>query len=75
MTAKRLVDEFGANRLVADLRADDFLKLRKKLADSWSPVTLANEIRRVRTIVNYGWQVELIDKPIRFGPTFRKPSR
>lgn len=74
-TAEHLVQEFGANRLLTDIRADDFLKLRSKFADGWSPTTLSNEIQRVRVIFNYVWQVELIDKPIRFGPTFKRPSK
>lgn len=73
-TCERLVAEFGPDRLVTDLCAADFLTLRTKLAAGWSPVTLANEVQRVRSILSFAWQVELLDKPVRFGPSFRKPS-
>ena len=70
----RLVDAFGAKRLVDDLRAEDFGRFRAQLAKIRGPVALGNEIQRVRTIFKYGYDAGLIDKPVRFGPEFVKPS-
>jgi hypothetical protein len=51
-TTDRLVAEFGARRLVADLRADDFDKLRSGLAASevfsCGNMTLARASERLR---------------------------
>ena len=74
-TAERLVAAFGPSRLVADLRTDDFLKLRDQMTKQWGPTTLAGEIQRVRVLFNYAWQAELIEKPVRYGPSFRRPSK
>jgi integrase len=74
-TCERLVKAFGLTRLVDDLRPDDFDKLRADTAKAWGPVRLGNEIQRVRTVFKYGFEAGHIEKPVRFGPMFRKPSR
>jgi integrase len=35
---------------------------------------VGNEIQRVRSVFKYGYDAALIDRPIRFGPGFKKPS-
>lgn len=74
-TAKLIVDSFGRNRLVDDLAADDFEALRAKLAKTRNPTTLGNEIQRIRVAFNYAYNAGLIDKPIRYGPTFKRPAK
>ncbi|OAI54006.1 hypothetical protein AYO44_03750 [Planctomycetaceae bacterium SCGC AG-212-F19] len=74
-TTKLILKAFGRNRLVTDLRPDDFEKLRAKLAKGWGPVRLGNEVNRVRIVFNYGWKSGLLDKPIVFGEGFRRPSK
>lgn len=75
LTCKRLLDEFGANRVVADLRSDDFERLRSQIAEIWGPVRLGNEVQRVRSVFKYGYDAGLIEQPVRFGPLFKRPSR
>jgi integrase len=70
----RLVSMFGKGRPVADLAAHDFEKLRADMAKQWGPVRLGNEIQKARTVFKYGYEAGLIDKPVRYGPGFRKPS-
>lgn len=70
-----VVERLGANRIVADLRADDFQDMRAKLAKTRGPVALGNEIQRIRSVFKYGYDAELIDRPVRFGPSFKKPSK
>lgn len=70
----RLVSTFGKTRLVDDLAADDFEALREAMAKQWGPVRLGNEIQKVRTAFKYGFEAGLIDKPVRYGPQFKKPS-
>jgi len=55
------------------LASDDFEHLRAALAKGWGPVTLGNEIQRVRVLFKYAYDAGLIDRPVRYGPTF-KPS-
>jgi integrase len=74
-TCERIVTTFGRERLVVDLAADDFDKLRSKVAKTWGPVALGNEISRVRTLFKYGFDAGLIDTPVRFGPHFKRPSK
>jgi integrase len=74
-TCQRLVDTFGKNRLVIDLAADDFERLRADIAKAWGPVRLGNEIQRIRSVFKYGYEAGLIVAPVRFGPAFKRPSR
>lgn len=73
-TTDRLVSRFGKNRLMDDLAAEDFEALRADIAKTWGPVRLGNEVQKVRTVFKYGYDAGLIDKPMRFGPGFKKPS-
>jgi integrase len=74
-TTDLLVARFGKSRLVADLGRDDFADLRKALAKRLGPVALGNEIQRVRSVFKHAFDDELIDRPVRFGSTFKKPSK
>jgi len=56
---------FGKNRAVEDLAGDDFEKLRGELAKRLGPVSLGNEIQRVRTVFKYAFEEVLIDRPVR----------
>ncbi|MGD0516586.1 MAG: hypothetical protein ABSA26_03540 [Thermoguttaceae bacterium] len=73
-TCARLVKVFGKRRPVDDLVADDFQYYRTWAAKQWGPVFLGNEIQRIRTVFKYGYDAGLMDKPVRFGPGFKKPS-
>lgn len=71
---KRLVKSFGKSRLVADLRQDDFAKLRARMATNWGPVRLKAEIIRAKTPFNWALKSGLLDRPIVFGEGFKTPS-
>ena len=73
-TCARLADAFGGRRLVDDLRADDFGRLRAAIAKRRGPVALGNEVQRVRSVFKYGYEAGLVEQPIRFGPEFVKPA-
>jgi integrase len=70
-----LVKHFGRARLVADLDPADFAALRNKLAKRWGPVRLGNAIQRTRSVFKYALDAVLIDKPVRFGPGFTRPTK
>lgn len=74
-TGKTLVAAFGRNVLAEHLGPDDFERLRRDLAKTRGPVALGNEIQRIRTVFKYAYDMELLDKPLRFGPQFKRPSR
>jgi hypothetical protein len=73
-TCKTIVDVFGAKRLVDDLATDDFQLLRASFAKRYGHHRLGGEVQGVRTVFKYGYDAALIDKPVRFGPTFKKPA-
>jgi integrase len=70
-----LVACFAKARLVEDLAADDFERLRAGMAERWGPVRLGNAVTRVRTVFKYGMDNGLIEKAVRFGGEFRKPEK
>jgi integrase len=70
-----LVDCFGKARLVADLDPDDFAGLRNRMAKSWGPHRLAKMIQCVRCAFKHGYDAGLIERPVRFGPGFNRPSK
>jgi integrase len=72
---RRIGDTFGQNRLVVDLAADDFDRLRRLISKNWGCIRLGNEVQRVRSVFKFGYEAALIDKPVRFGPGFKKPTR
>lgn len=73
-TCDRLVKFFGAVRLVADLDASDFEKFRAELAKSRGPVSLSNEIGRVRVVFKYATDNHLVPA-IAYGQGFKRPSK
>jgi integrase len=73
-TCENLLGILGKDRDVADLCPDDFETLRKNLGKKRGPVALTNEIRRARILFKFAFDQELIDRPIRYGQAFRKPS-
>lgn len=73
-TADRIVVAFGKARLVVDLDASDFEAFRAKLAKTRGPVCLGNEISRVRSVFKFALDQGLIERPVRYGQSFKKPS-
>jgi hypothetical protein len=69
----RLSVVFGLTRLVDDLAAAEFEWLRAEAAKTLGPVALGNYVQRVRSTFKYAFDAELIDKPIRYGPSSPGP--
>lgn len=74
-TTDKIVEAFGKARLVEELDPEDFRKLRARLAKGRSPGTLKNEINRVRCTFKYAFTNQLIDRPVRYGSNFDRPSQ
>lgn len=74
-TCDRIAKTIGPMRLVDDLAADEFQLLRAGIARNWGPVALGNEVQRVRCLFKYAYDAGLVDRPVRYGPTFKRPGR
>lgn len=74
LTGGRVIEHFGTLAIRA-IEPLDFAEYRAKMAKTRGAVSLGNEIQRVRTIFKYAHDAQVIDKPVRFGPEFKKPSR
>lgn len=74
-TTDRVVAAFGTTRAVADLAADDVETLRASLMKSLGPVREGIEIQRVRSLFRYAYEAGLTPSPVRFGPSFKRPSQ
>jgi integrase len=74
-TCTRLSDEFDRSTLVSELRAEDFSDLRAKLAKTNGPHALSRQITQVRMVFKYAFENGLIDKPVLFGTTFKRPGK
>jgi len=74
-TCKVIVRTFGRCRQVEDLRAEDFMRLRARLASGRGLEALGNQVQRSRTLFKFAWDNRLIKAPVSFGPDFRRPGR
>ena len=74
-TCKLLIDHFGKERAIESLKPLDFEAFRKSLAKKLSPATLGNEITRCRVVFKFAADADLIDKPVKFGQSFDRPSK
>jgi len=74
-TCDRIVAQFGRTRAVTSLRVEDFEQLKASIVKTRGPTATGNEIQRVRVVFKYAYDAELIDRTIRFGPTFKRPSK
>jgi len=71
---EKTITVLGRHRMVEDLTPDDFERLRAELAKTLGPVALGNAVNRVRSLFKYAYEQYLIDKPVRYGQTFKRPS-
>ncbi len=70
-----LIGHFGKNRLVDDLASDDFEALRASLAKTRGAWALGGSIAKIRSVFKYAYEAGLIDKPVRYGPNFKRPGK
>jgi integrase len=70
-----LVAHLGKGRLAADLDPADFASLRRKMAKKWGPRRLGVTIQYVRSVFKHAYESGRLDRPMRFGPDFKRPSQ
>jgi integrase len=73
-TTCKLMARFLGDHLVTDLRADDLARYRAELAKTRGLVSLADKVNRSSIVLTWAYKTDLIDKPIKFGDAFAKPS-
>ena len=71
----RLAKQFGRDRPVEDLTFEDFDRLRKNWPKGWGPGAVTVEMQKVVTLFKWGYDTGLLDKPVRLGPNFKRPSQ
>src|SRR5262249_12525389 len=70
-----VVAAFGTARLVADLAAGGFARLRSQLAGRYGPHGLGVRIQCARSAFKFAFESGLTATPTRFGPGFKRPSK
>ncbi|HEX5271455.1 MAG TPA: tyrosine-type recombinase/integrase [Gemmataceae bacterium] len=70
-----VVGALGKGRVVADLRPDDFARLRDALAKRCGPHRLKKMILCVRMAFGFAYDNELTASPVRYGQGFKVPSK
>ena len=74
-TCKKIVKQFGRNRLVDELTPGDFRSYRKKLNEGLGLVGQLNQVNRTRIVFKFAYDEGLIDRPVRFGEAFKRPKK
>ena len=74
-TCKSLIKALGGERVIDDLRPDDFTAISLRLNKDYSAVVGRNLIQRIRTVFKWATDIDLITHPMKFGPDFQRPSK
>jgi integrase len=70
-----IIGAFGKTRLLTDVAPDDFAALRTNMARKWGPQRLGKTVQFIRCVFKHAWDAGLLDRPVRFGPGFKRPSK
>ena len=73
-SAENVVSFFGRDRIVDDLRPDDFSAFRTALGKGCGVVTLKSKINRARVLFKFASDRQLIDRPVAYGGAFDRPK-
>jgi integrase len=73
--AQRMVKSMNPRRTATDVGPDDFAKLREQFTRDYSPGEVGKQVQMVRSIWKHAFDAGLIDRPVRFGPEFTRPSQ
>jgi integrase len=70
-----LVGGLGKSRLVAHLAPSDFAALKNKLAARNGPHRMCTIVQVIRSAFKHAYDSDLLDRPVRFGPSFKRTSK
>ena len=71
----QIVEHFGKERLVSDCRPEDFTAYRQKISKTRGLHSIGWAVTLTRILFGFAYDSELIEKPIRFGQQFNKPTK
>ncbi len=69
-----ILTHFGSSRLAEDCGPDDFESFCSKASKGRGLYHIAKRVTQVKMVFSFAYANELIDKPIRFGQQFNRPS-
>ncbi len=72
---EKLLQGIGARRLVSDLDPSDFAALKKKLAKDNGPHRMCTIIQVIRCAFKHAYDSDALDRPMHFGPNFKRTSK
>ena len=67
----RVIDK---HKILSDFNATDFAKIRNEASKTQGVNSLSKFVCVVKMLFKFGYEFELLHKPMRFGPGFSKPS-
>ncbi len=70
-----MVAGLGKHQTVHSLGPDDFAALKAKLAKRNGPHRMCTVIQVIRCAFKYAYESGLLDRPMRFGPSFKRTSK
>ncbi|NOY42728.1 MAG: tyrosine-type recombinase/integrase [Planctomycetes bacterium] len=71
---QRMSDILGKDAIVEDLTHDDFGQIRKTIAKTRGPVAIGSFITRARVPFAWALKNDIIERQVRYGSKFNKPS-
>ena len=73
--APKLKEILGAETDIKKLRSDDFQRMRRKLAEKVSLITLANRIRNAKVFIYHAHKEAMVDAPLPVGTALKNPPK
>ena len=72
---ERMIEHFGSERLVDDIGVEDFDAYLAKLSKGRGLHAIGTQVTLCRMVFNFAYENELIEKPVRFGQNFKRPTK
>lgn len=74
-SCKLVVSGFGKETQVSALAPRDFAALLSSFPKTWGLAMISGNVGRIRSVFRFASESDLIDKPVKFGPGFVRPSK
>ena len=74
-TCKRFIEFVGEFVWITDLKPEHFQGYQESIASRRNIVSTGNEVTRVKTIFKWAYEAEHLDRPMKFGPDFKRPKK
>ena len=70
-----LIEHVGKRTLIVDIGPDDFTRVYRKISNRWGLHRLAKIMQCIRSVFVFGNEDGMIEKHVKFGPSFEKPTK